>query len=142
MCITKIAALQIEKATLGRDKQRLKEEKEVEVAKVAGLKMQGSGGLHGLLSDTCEDRNVGMQGRSENVAHARAIDGLRLRRASQLQAGFDNCAADDVCCSGKHRPEQASAKGSASSGPRGTPLTHSQWPCSPLCLSWASSSCC
>ena len=67
---------------------------------------------------------------------------LRLRRASQLQGGFDSCADDYVCGSGKQRPEQASAKGSASSDPRGTPLTHSQWPCSPLCLSWASSSCC
>ena len=34
MCITKIAALQIEKATLGRDKQHPEEEKEIEVAKV------------------------------------------------------------------------------------------------------------
>ena len=37
-CITKIAALQIEKATLGRDKQHPEEEKEIEVAKVAGLR--------------------------------------------------------------------------------------------------------
>ena len=90
---------------------------------MAGLKMQGSGGLHGLVSDTCEDRNVGMQGRSENVAHARAANGLRLRRASQLQGGFDSCADDYVCGSGKHRPEQASAKGYASSVPRCSPAT-------------------
>ena len=37
-CITKIAALQIEKATLGRDKQHPEEEKEIEVAKVAGIR--------------------------------------------------------------------------------------------------------
>ena len=41
MCITKIAALQIEKATLGRDKQHPEEEKEIEVAKVAGLRNIG-----------------------------------------------------------------------------------------------------
>ena len=38
-CMTKIATLQIEEATLSRDKK-------VEVAKVAGLKMQGTGGRH------------------------------------------------------------------------------------------------
>ena len=47
--------------------------------------MQGNGGLHGVVSDTCEHRTDGMQGRSENVAHARAVDGLRLRRAPQSQ---------------------------------------------------------
>ena len=41
MCITKIAALQIEKATLGRDKQHPEEEKEIEVAKVARLRNIG-----------------------------------------------------------------------------------------------------
>ena len=78
------------------------------MAKVAGLKMQGSGGLHGLVSDTCEDRNVGMQGTSENVAHARAANGLRLRRASQLQGGFDNCASDHVRGSGKQQGKDLS----------------------------------
>ena len=52
--------------------------------------MQGNGGLHGVVSDTCEHRTDGMQGRSENVAHARAVDGLRLRRAPQSQ--LDLCA--------------------------------------------------
>ena len=41
MCITKIAALQIEKATLGRDKQHPEEENEIKVAKVARLRNIG-----------------------------------------------------------------------------------------------------
>ena len=38
MCITKIAALQIEKATLGRDKQHPEEENEIKVPEVAELR--------------------------------------------------------------------------------------------------------
>ena len=37
-CITKIAALQIEKATLGRDKQHPEEENEIKVPEVAVLR--------------------------------------------------------------------------------------------------------
>ena len=41
MCITKIAALQIEKATLGRDKQHPEEENEIKVPEVAELRNNG-----------------------------------------------------------------------------------------------------
>ena len=35
------------------------------------------------MSDTCEGRRVEMQGSSAHVAHARAIDGLRLREMTK-----------------------------------------------------------
>ena len=125
MCITKIAALQIEKATLGRDKQHPIEEAlrsseherdadEARVITSPALALERCGRMSQHLPAATETKSLVSPPATSLRQEAELGDGMTAeehRPALQRQAEEH------------HRPEQASDRGSASSGPQDAPVT-------------------